>query len=386
MRVEQIAALAECLPDRLRALRVRAEAAGKFRLHGPQHPVGDGICSRLGKLLHIAAHLFVRAGQQGQKPFEIRRDQDIHRRRSRLVKRPVAVIGAGLDKVGQDVILVRRADEPADGHAHPLRVEAGENVAEVACRDAEIDARPGFDGPSVQQVAVGRDVIHDLRQEPAPVDGVGRGQEVSAPGKLPAQRLVGENALHAGLRVVKVAAHGAHADVFTLLRDHLQLLHFGNAAVGIEHKDFRAVHIAEALKRGLARVAGGRDEDADGLLLARFPERGRQQIRQHLQRHILECARRPVPQLLNIRVFRQLYDGRCGRRVKFRGAVGAFRKAQQLLLGKLVEIALHESRGPFGIGKRGERFDLVHGELRNFLRQIQPAVTAEALDNGLTGR
>ena len=63
----------------------------------------------------------------------------------------------------------------------------------------------------------------------------------------------------------------AHADVFALLRDHLQLLHFGNAAVGIEHKDFRAVHIAEALKRGLARVAGGRDEDADGLLLARFP-------------------------------------------------------------------------------------------------------------------
>ena len=93
-----------------------------------------------------------------------------------------------------------------------------------------------------------------------------------------------------------------------------------------------------------------------------------------------------MPEFLNIGVFRQLYDGRSGGCVEFRGAVGIFRKAQQFFLGKFIEIPLHDLCGPFGIGKRGERFDLVHGELRNFLRQIQPAVTAEALDNGLTGR
>ena len=65
VRVEQIAALAECSADGLCALRVRAEAAGEFRLHCLQHTVGNGITPGFGKLLHIAAHLFVRAGQQG---------------------------------------------------------------------------------------------------------------------------------------------------------------------------------------------------------------------------------------------------------------------------------------------------------------------------------
>ena len=65
MRVEQIVLFPESLADCLRALRVRAEAAGEFRLHCLQHTVGNGITPGFGKLLHIAAHLFVRAGQQG---------------------------------------------------------------------------------------------------------------------------------------------------------------------------------------------------------------------------------------------------------------------------------------------------------------------------------
>ena len=165
----------------------------------------------------------------------------------------------------------------------------------------------------------------------------------------------------------------------------MQLLHVRNAAVGIEHKNFRAVHVAEALKRGLARIAGRRNEDADSLLLAGLLERSRQQIRQHLQRHILKRARRTMPEFLNIGVFRQLYDGRSGGCVEFRGAVGIFRKAQQFFLGKFIEIPLHDLCGPFGIGKRGERFDFLRGDLRDLFRQIKSAIAAEAIDNGLTG-
>ena len=66
----------------------------------------------------------------------------------------------------------------------------------------------------------------------------------------------------------KSAPHGAHADVLPFLADHLQLLDIGHAAVRIEHENLRVLHIAEALERSLASVAGRRDQNADRLVLA----------------------------------------------------------------------------------------------------------------------
>ena len=73
----------------------------------------------------------------------------------------------------------------------------------------------------------------------------------------------GEDVLHAGLRVVEVAAHGAYAHVRALLRGHLRLLHGGDAAVRVKDDDARAGHVVEALERGLAGVAGGGGQDDD---------------------------------------------------------------------------------------------------------------------------
>ena len=146
------------------------------------------------------------------------------------------------------------------------------------------------------------------------------------------------------------------------------------------------IDVAEALERGLAGIAGGRDQNADGLLLAGLLQGRGQQIRQHLQRHILERARRPVPELLHPDAFFGVYDRRGCRSVELLRAVGLFGKAEQLLLGKFVQIQLHELRRALRIRQLCKRFDLREGDLRNTFRQIQAAVAAEAFNNGFAGR
>lgn len=55
------------------------------------------------------------------------------------------------------------------------------------------------------QIAVGGDVVDHLGQNTAPVDGVGRGQEITPLVQLRSDSLIGENALNAGLSIIKVA-------------------------------------------------------------------------------------------------------------------------------------------------------------------------------------
>ena len=71
MGVKQIVLFAEGLADRLRALRVSAEAAGELCLDRAEHPLRDGIAAGPGERLHVPAHLLVRARQQVQKPLEV---------------------------------------------------------------------------------------------------------------------------------------------------------------------------------------------------------------------------------------------------------------------------------------------------------------------------
>ena len=221
-------------------------------------------------------------------------------------------------------------------------VVARQDIAEVPRRDAEVNFVPQCDFAALQQIAVGRNIIHDLRQDPAPVDGVCRREEIPLVLQIFAQNWVGENALHAALRVVEVSPHGAHADVLPFLADHLQLLDIRHAAVGVENENFRMLHIAESFERGLAGVAGGRDQNADRLVLSGLFEARREKIRQHLKRHILERARRPVPELHDIPAISQVFH-RCGLRViKFTCAIRLFGKAKQLFLGKFLEIPLHD--------------------------------------------
>ena len=197
---------------------------------------------------------------------------------------PVAVIDPGADKVGEHVVAVGGADELPHRQAHPLGVVAGEDVAEVARGHAEVHLLPQLDLPGPQQVAVGGDIVDDLGQDAAPVDGVGRGEEPALlPQDLP-QCLVGEEGLHAPLGVVEVAPHGADAHVVPGLGDHLQPLHLADPVLGVEDQDLGPGHVREALQGGLAGVAGGGCQDAGVPLLPQLVEALGDELGEHLQR------------------------------------------------------------------------------------------------------
>ena len=136
----------------------------------------------------------------------------------------------------------------------------------------------------VQQIPVGPEIVHDLGRQTADVDGVGAGEPE---GQLPVPAL-GEDVLHAGLGIVKIALHGAHGHIFALLGHHLGPLHLADAAVGVEHADADAGNVPEAHQGGLAGVAGGGGEDQDILLHALGRLCRGEQLGEHGKGHILE--------------------------------------------------------------------------------------------------
>ena len=218
-----------------------------------------------------------------EQALEVARDQDVHRRRDRLEEVALAVVDARAQEVRQDVVGVRSADELVHRQAHALRVEAREDVAEVARRHGEVDGLARLDRAGREEVGVGAEVVDDLRHEAAPVDGVGRREADALLGERFIECLVAEDLLDAALCVVKVARDGRDVDVLPLLREHLQLLDAADAALRVEDHDADLRHIAEALERCLARVTRGRDENQHLILLARLLERRAHELRQELQ-------------------------------------------------------------------------------------------------------
>ena len=142
----------------------------------------------------------------------------------------------------------------------------------------------------------------------------------------------GKDLLNTGLGIVKVAADGAHADVAALLSLHLPLLYGADAAVGIEHDDLRARHVAEALHGGLAGVAAGGGQDQDLVVHAALFPGGGHQPGQHTQRHILEGAGGAAEQLQH-RIIAHRNGGGQLRRLEF-AVVGGADKGVHLLFGK----------------------------------------------------
>ena len=154
----------------------------------------------------------------------------------------------------------------------------------------------------------------------------------------------------------------------------MQALDVGYAAVGIKHQDLRVRNIRKALKRRFARIAGGGDEDADLSLLAAFFQRGGQQMRQHLQRHILERAGRPVPELQKTGILIEYMNGRDLRIVKVL-TVSGHGKAFQLLRRELRQEHAHDlgrsaavvhllQSDQFILGQSGKRIGNIESAVR----------------------
>ena len=296
----------------------------------------------------------------------------------------VFVVISGVQKLGQHVVGVAGADEAPHGQTHPGGEPAGQDVAEVAGGHAEVQLLAQFQLAGVYIIQIGGEVIDDLRQEAAPVDGVGGGEEPAPRRQLRGKGRVAKDLLYAGLGVVKVAAHGADAHVVPGLGDHLQALDAGHAAVGVEDEDAGARHVPEALQGGLAGVAGGGHQDADAPLLPGLAEAGGQQMGQHLQSHVLERAGGAVPQLQKSGVVVQEAQRGHGGVVEV-VRVSSGDEALQFLPREFLQIKAHDLHRPGAVvqPRQAAQEGFVHR--RDLGRDEQAPVRGDAHGHGLGG-
>ena len=205
------------------------------------------------------------AGEVVEQPLEVGRDEDVHGRRGRLDQRAGGdVVDPAREEVEEHVVAVAGAEQAADGHAHVLGVPGGEDVAEVAGGHADVDALAVRHRAARGEVGVPARVVGDLRQQPAPVDGVGRAQREAVPlGQLGGEGRVVEHGLDRALAVVEVAAQAEDREVLAGLGDHLQFLQRRHPGVGVVDADPRVGAIGEAVERRHAGVTAGRHEDEE---------------------------------------------------------------------------------------------------------------------------
>ena len=296
----------------------------------------------------------------------------------------IAVIHTRAEKIGEHVVLIGGTDEGLNGHPHHFGIIGSENVAEIPRGYADIDLLALLNGALPAQIAVGGDVIDDLRQHTAPVDGVGRGQEIAPFRQLLGQLLVGKQLLDPGLGVVEVAHHGTHTHVAALLGDHLQLLNVRHAVLGIEHQDLSLAHILEALQGSLSGVARGGHQNAHRLLLIVLPQRGGEEMGQHLQGHILEGAGGAVPQLQAVGVVVQTaHRSHLGVR-ELSTAVGRPGISRQLRAGEALQKPVQHIHRPLLVGHILQGLQGISRQAGQHLGSHQTSVRRQSLGNGLS--
>ena len=266
---------------------VGANALHHLRLHF--------IRPGLEQLLHPALDL-LGARHVIEQPLQVGGHQNVHGGRGGAVEGTAGIVDAGGKELGEHVVFVGRADQSAHGQTHLLCVPAGENVAEVAGGHAEIRLLPHLERAGTHQLAVGVEVVDDLRHEPAPVDGVGAGKLHAPLGQLLCHVRVAKDPLHAGLGVVKIALYRIDGHILTLLSGHLQALDFAGAVAGIKHSDGDARHVAIACKGCFAGVAGSGHQDGGGGGVAQHALGLHQKAGHQLKGEVLEGAGGAVPQ------------------------------------------------------------------------------------------
>ena len=298
----------------------------------------------------------------------------------------VPVVNAGAEEVRQHIVAVGRADQLAHRQAHVLGVVGRQNVAEVAGRDAEVHLVSHGDGAGAHQVAVCRDVIDHLGQDAAPVDGVGRRQEVAPLVQFRPDGLIGEDPLHARLGIVKVADDRPDIHVLPLLSHHLLLLDGGDAVLGVVDLDAGLGHIGKALHSSLAGVAGGGHQNTGRSLLAGFPQGGGQQLGQHLQGHVLERGGWAMPQFQAVGAILHLPHRRGGRIVKLLRTVSVMTEGQQFFLGVVRQVQGHHLGRPLGVVHGDQAFQKTPVDLGDLLWGQQTTVPAQTHLHGFRRR
>ncbi len=237
------------------------------------------------------------------------------------------------------------------------------------------------------EVGVRAQVVHDLWEQAAPVDGVGRAErQAVALSQFRGERRVVEDRFDRALAVVEVAAETEHREVVARLGDHLQLLQRRDPRVRVEDADARVGAVRVTVERRHARVAAGRHQD-EVVELRRAPgvrlfQRLAEVERHALQRHIFEGERRPVPQLEHVPPRGDLAHRGHLRMVEAR-AVGARRdRARRRRLHVEAERLVDRSRAPV-VRQVRQGDDLRDGERGKTLRDEQAAPGGDPGEDGL---
>ena len=155
---------------------------------------------------------------------------------------------AGFEKFVQYVVFVGSDNQAVDGQAHLTGDMAGADIAEVAAWYAEADffviARSG--------VEITGEVVHDLGDDTAPVDGVDCADMVF--GFEFGIVLYGFDDV---LAVVKHAFNGDVVDVGILQAEHLRALECAHFAFRRQHEDVDTFFTAQGIFGGRAGIAAG---------------------------------------------------------------------------------------------------------------------------------
>ena len=262
MRIEKIIVILEEIVYSFRGVllvRIISREFGKFfvyriGIHGIT-PVNFQF------LHHLSDESGVPVAELEKQSLEIGAHENVHRRRHRLMEGTVDVVFPVVEKVGKHVVDVACDDEFVYRKPHSLCVISRENVAEIPRGHHEVDGFALVYLSRSEKVEIRRNVIHYLRREPAPVDGVGGGEGISELLEFLFRLLARENTFDRGLRVVEIAFDAYDVDILACGGLHLQFLHRADAFGRVNDHYFRAFDVLKAFERCFTGVARSRHEN-----------------------------------------------------------------------------------------------------------------------------
>ena len=225
-----------------------------------------------------------------QVSLKVTGNADIHGRADRLVDIVSVILTLGEESV-EDIVLIGRNNQPANGKAHLLGVKSGKDVAEVAGGDGKVDRL--HEGVLVRNAQVGPEIVRGLRQDTAPVDRVD-GTEVDAVSEL----LVVEGGLDDVLTIVKGTVDGDAVDVGVGDGGHLSLLDLTDAALGVEDDTVHTLLATEAVNGSRTGIAGRGAKDGETSTVGTSLKEVFKEVAQHLKGNVLEGKCRSMEKLL----------------------------------------------------------------------------------------
>ena len=331
--------------------------------------------------LHIVSHqrsIFI--GHIIQQALQIAGNKNIHGRRNRFIEFAALIIGAGIDKISQNLVAIRCAQQTLHGQAHQLSIIASQNIAKIAGGHNKVHLVAKADFAGSDGIHISTKIVHNLRHQAAPVDGVSRREGKAIFRQLIAEHLIAKNFLYTALSIVKIALNAKNLHVFAHLGNHLALLDIAHALAGIENNDLGALHISKALQGSLTGITGGSNQNNHLIGFASFFHGASQQMGQKLQCHILKGGGGTMPQLQHSSIIIHLHQ-RHRVITKFFLGVGSIHAFAQLILAKISQKLQQYIDCSFSIRLFSHGFNIAHTHARNALGHKQATIIGQTTSN-----